>query len=159
MNKLQLILLFALVVPSKHCELMMHTATWLGVIAMVLSTLPFLFRVYGVYYDSLTAKVFFSCIWLLAVAIFPVVEIHHTAPATVPPDYVCSSHSVNKFTFIALLPMVIFDLVVFIAISFRVVKVYTPHTHRRRIWRTFVTGEGIGTIPKALLRTGQFYFL
>ena len=145
--------------PLNDCKVMLYTFASLGVVAGWLSMLLFLFRVNSVYHDSLLAKGFFICMWMFACIGFLAIPTQYTATGPTPPNSLCTVLSIKGFTSIALFPVAIFDLIVFGAISFRVVKVFTPHTHWLGICKTFVTGADIGAIPRTLLRTGQLYVL
>lgn len=159
MKKLiDLTLQFALVTPSANCTAVMYTVGSLGVLAAWLSTSLFLFRVNGVFYESLRGKIFFSCMWFFAVVGIVVFPFQYTASAPTPPHALCAVHSVKRFAFLALVPVAIFDWMVFGAISFRVIWLFTPHNHWTGVFRAFTIGGDIGIVPKALLRTGQFYF-
>ena len=145
--------------PSRNCQVLIRTLAWLAITATSVSTLLFLFRVNGVYYDSLRARVCFSCMWLFAFATLLVFPMQYTAAASMPPHALCSILSVKRYSFLPLIPVAFYDWVIFGAISFRVMKVFAPNTHWRGMCKAFITGADIGTIPRALLRTGQFYFL
>lgn len=138
---------------------MLHTTLWLGVIAAWMNTLLFLFRVNGVFYDSLRRKICFGCTWLFSVVVLPTFPTQYTAAVSTPPNDLCAIQAVKRLAFLSLFPVAIFDWAVFIAISIRVIRLFAPHSHWRGLCKTFVTGADIGTIPRALLRTGQFYFL
>ena len=148
-----------LVTPWADCKVARFIAGWIGVAAVLLSSSLFLCRVNSVFYGSLRAKVLFSCMWLLSAIGAVVYPSHYTAAAPTPPYALCAIKSVKRFAFLSLLPMVIFDWVVFGAISARVITVFAPHTHWRGMCKIFTTGEDIGVIPRVLLRTGQLYFL
>ena len=150
---------FGLVMPLNDCKVMLCTFASLGVMAGWLSTLLFLFRVNGVYYDSSLARRFFTCMWVFACIGFLAIPFQYAATTPTPPDTLCIVLSIKRFTSLALFPVAMFDLVVFSAVSFRVIKIFTPHTHWPRICKTFITGAVIGTIPRALLCTGQLYVL
>ena len=150
---------FGLVMPLNDCKVMLCTFASLGVMAGWLSTLLFLFRVNGVYYDSSLARRFFTCMWVFACTGCLALPVQYAAAAPSPPDSLCVVLSIKRFTSLAMFPVAMFDLVVFGAISFRVVKIFTPHTHWLGICKTFITCADIGTIPEALLRTGQLYVL
>ena len=131
----------------------------MGVASVWSSTLLFLFRVNGVFYGSSRAKVFFTSMWLFAVFSALVFPSHYTAAAPTPPHALCAIASAKRFAFLSLVPIAIFDWVVFGAISIRVIMVFAPQNHWRGMCRAFITGADIGVVPRALLRTGQSYFL
>ena len=94
-----------------------------------------------------------------AVICIIVLPSQYTGATPTPPHALCAVHSVKRFSIILLFPVAIFDWLVFVAISIRVVRIFAPHNHWRDMFKAFATGRGMGIIPKALLRTGQFYFL
>lgn len=149
----------SLVIPLVNCKVLMYTVGWLGAVAGWLSTSLFLFRVHGVFYEYLPARLFFSFMWFSAVICIIVLPSQYTGATPTPPHALCAVHSVKRFSIILLFPVAIFDWLVFVAISIRVVRIFAPHNHWRDMFKAFATGRGMGIIPKALLRTGQFYFL
>ena len=117
----------ALVTPCADCKVIIYTAGWVGVAAVWSSTYLFLCRVNSVFYESLRAKIFFSCMWLFGVISILVLPSQYTAAAPTPPHALCAIKSVKRFAFLLLIPVGLFDWVVFGAISVRVIAIFAPH--------------------------------
>ena len=147
------------VIPRADCKVIIYTAGWVGVAAVWSSTYLFLCRVNSVFYESLRAKSFFSCMWLFGVISILILPSQYTAAAPTPPHALCAIKSVKRFAYLLLIPVGLFDWVVFGAISVRVIAIFAPHDHWRGMCKAFTTGADVGVLPRALLRTGQFYFL
>ena len=149
----------ALVTRCADCKVIIYTAGWIGVAATCSSTYLFLCRVNSVFYESSRAKFCFSCMWLFGVMSVLVLPSQYTAAVPKPPHALCVIKSVKRFAFLLLMPVALFDWVVFWAISIRVITIFVPHNHWRGVCKAFTTCADIGVLPRALLRTGQFYFL
>lgn len=137
---------------------MAHTVGWLGGAAGSFTTLLFLFRANSVYYDSVSAKVHLTCMWLIAAVghlVFPLT----LSSLPLPPNSLCVVESIEKFSVASISVVAIFDWAIFCCIAFRVVQMYAPDTQWQEKCRIFITGAGTSSIPRTLLRTGHFYIL
>ena len=144
--------------PLRDCRSIMYTVGWIGVAAGLSSSLLFLFRVNGVYYDSLSARICFTCMWLITAGCLLILPAPYMA-APSQPYSLCIIVSSKRFGIALVIPVAIFDWVVFLAISHRVIQLYGPHTDWRGRFKMLVTGAGTSAIPRTLLRTGQFYIM
>ena len=144
--------------PLRDCRFIVYTVGWVGVAAGLSSALLFLFRVNGVYYDSLTARTCFTCMWLITAGCLLFLPVPYTA-APAQPNSLCVIVSSKRFGVALLIPVAIFDWVVFLAISLRVIQLYGPQTHWCARLKMLVTGAGTSAIPRTLLRTGQLYIM
>lgn len=143
----------------KSCNTLLHVFTWIALASVFTSSSLFLFRVCGVYHDSMCAKCIFWVVWLTGLFGTLVIPFSLTA-APLPPwaGGLCVVASARRLSVIPSIAFGLFDLMVYIAISCRTINTHTMHTRWKRC-RAFFTGEDMGPVYKALLRTGQIYFL
>lgn len=145
------------VLPLKNCNRMLHAVCWLGAGASILSTLLFLLRVNSVFFDSKGAKRMFTILWGATSISLLVLPFSFTAE-TSELDGLCIISSLSRLGSIPSLTVGVFDLTIFISISYRIMTQDTTISVRKR-FVAFITGTNIGPVSKALVRTGQLYFL
>ncbi|KAK7685239.1 hypothetical protein QCA50_011602 [Cerrena zonata] len=146
----------AIVLPRNNCVTPTHVVTWLGTAAAWLSTLLFLFRVNSVFYNLKPARIFFTFLWFIAAIGCLVVPFSFTA-APVQPGGLCVVATVSRLGVIPSLSIAVFDLCVYLSISYRTIN-FRATPNKWAACKAFFTGENTGTITKALLHTGQLYF-
>lgn len=150
-------LIFLLVLPIRDCNTPARIATWMGAVAGCLNTLLFLFRVNGVFWNHKPAKAFFTTLWVItSIGIFAV-PFSLTAGLVHPGD-MCIIQSMSKFAIIPSLMVAIFDLTVYVSISYQTINFQMAHS-KIEMCKAFFTGTHTGPVTEALLRTGQLYFL
>lgn len=108
------------------------------------------------FYDVRPVCVIFTLLWLATFASF-------TAPFTfvgvhIGPTKECILRSVEKSTSAGFVAIVIYDTMVFIAISVRLLLDNPADGWIARI-KLFFSGEKMGYLSRALLQTGQLYYL
>jgi hypothetical protein len=117
----------------------------------------FFFRVKGVYYDNKLVQVLFGVMWLLLVA----------STLTIPPaikgahirtTQICMMVKVEDYEAVAAFLNALFDTLVFLAVSYRIMT-STPEGSVRTQAGTFFRGDGLSSISRALLQGGQLYYL
>ena len=147
-------------IPNNDCQKIVPIAEWFMVLSMVLNSLLFVFRVRAVYLNSTKVTVIFGILWLTTLSqllppiaselnITDVGEINDCAAILEMKSWV-----VTGFIFTAA-----FDTAVFIAISMQVLG----FTGNIRTWKerasSFIHGKELGNITRAVLQTGQLYYL
>ena len=130
---------------------------WLAVTATWLSTLLFLFRVNVVFLDFKPARCMFVLLWATAAIAAGFNPFFFTAGSTQPTNLCVVTFS-NKLRLIPPLTVAIFDNTVYASILYRTINFYAPHNKWAR-FKAFFTGRDTGPVYKALLRSGQIYFL
>lgn len=78
--------------------------------------------------------------------------------APVQPGGLCVVATVSRLGVIPSLSIAVFDLCVYLSISYRTIN-FRATPNKWAACKAFFTGENTGTITKALLHTGQLYFL
>ena len=136
---------------------MVHIIGRLGGISGALTTLLFLFRVNSVFYNCRCARVFSTLLWGLAALGVLVVPFSFSS-TPVPPKSLCAISTIKKFGFVPSISVALFDFGVYVSISYRTINPRAVHTPWA-IFKAFFTGTKTGPITKALLHTGQLYFL
>lgn len=139
------------------CNRMIKATCWLGSGAACSSTLLFLLRVNCVFFDSRRARMLFTALWILASLSLLSVPFSYY-DSTKGPDGLCIVLSLSRFVSIPSFTIGVFDMTVFISISHRITAQCINHTWWKRCI-TFFTATEIGLMSRALLRTGQLYFL
>ncbi|CAL1707957.1 unnamed protein product [Somion occarium] len=74
------------------------------------------------------------------------------------PTRYCIVSNVTKFSSIGFISVAIFDTSVFVAISIHMISFSMETTWRGRL-KLFLSGHGMGHVSRALLQTGQMYYL
>ena len=108
------------------------------------------------FYDIRSVCVLFTVLWLSTFGSF-------TAPFTfvgrhIGPTRECIIRSVEKSTSAGFVAIVIYDTMVFIAISLRLL-LDNPADGWIARFKLFFSGEKMGYLSRALLQTGQMYYL
>ena len=142
-----------------HCNTAVHVLSALGTITTCLGTFLFLVRAKSVFFEWRRAQYGFTVLWLLAIA-----AVISTAPFSfsgvgVEPRGLCAVSRVGQIEAVGSISVAIFDTVVFTSISLRVLSLDGLRMERRAILKAFFLAPNVGPVCRALLRTGQLYFL
>ena len=148
--------MFQIVAPLNDCQIVIRAVGWFGAFAVPLNASLFLLRIWGVFYDIRSVCVLFTVLWLSTFGSF-------TAPFTfvgrhIGPTRECIIRSVEKSTSAGFVAIVIYDTMVFIAISLRLLLDNPADGWIARL-KLFFSGEKMGYLSRALLQTGQMYYL
>jgi len=145
------------VAPVAHCQLLLNFIAVFFVIAMPATSLLFFYRVRAVWSNSKVVSYFFGFMWFvifgLCVPIPWAVKGGHIGPTQR-----CINTVVHWFTSPPIVANAIYDTLIFLAISFRIVS-YTivGETWQARL-KCFVSGDGLPRLSKGLLQGGQLYY-
>ena len=150
-------IMVVLSIEHRACGRLIKGVCWLSSVACCLSTLLFLLRVNCVFFDSRRAKALFTSLWILVALSLLVIPFTYAGYAQ-EPDGLCIITSQRILGQIPLSTIGIFDLVVFVSISHRITTQCVTRTWPEKCI-AFFSGIGIGTISRALMRTGQLYFV
>lgn len=133
------------------------TVIWFETLSLIFNSSLFLLRVIAVYGDSSRKlKAGFIFVWsttFLAIS----------GPLSVQTDVAFIDCDINKMK--APLPpgfeaVTIFDTLVFVAISVKVLKINSIWHFPGKSWvMSFICGDGLNHLSKVLLRSGQIYYL
>lgn len=128
----------------------------LGSTTTCLGSYLFLVRARGVFFQSRKARNAFSILWLMmAIGVVSTTPFAFLA-TSVEPHGLCAVSHVSPAEAVVSIAVSIFDTAVFIAISYRAV---TFHGSASISIKAFFRGLNAGPISRALLETGQLYFL
>lgn len=134
-----------------------HLISWSGTLAACLSSFLFLIRAHAVFYESRRAKIVLSILWALGClgalsAPFSFKEGH------IGKTQICTMLGVDKIGAAGAVAVGVFDTVIFVASYYRVVILTLGSNLRERV-RGVIEGAEIGQVAKAIMQTGQLYYL
>lgn len=143
---------------DSHCNTLIHAITGLATATTCMGTYLFLKRARSVFFHSKWARAVFTALWFIAVG-----GVISTTPfsfygASVNPTGLCVVSKVSKIESVGSLCVAAFDITVFVTISYRVL-VMERKLGRWAVVHAFFFGAKAGKVTRALLRTGQLYFL
>ncbi|CAL1707958.1 unnamed protein product [Somion occarium] len=144
------------VAPQKHCGRALQVLSWFGAFAVPCNGLLFFLRVRGVFHHSRLTVAGFAILWLSTLSALS--APFGFQPVNIGPTAFCLIGGAAKYSAAGFVTIAIFDTIVFSAITFRVLSFAVEDTWRGRI-RAFMKGQGVGHVSKALLQTGQLYYL
>lgn len=148
----------SIVITSLDCNSAIQAATWITSFAISSNALLFLIRVNTVYHDSRLARTVFTLLWLATFASLVGPWAVDSSKIGSGPASFCAITTAAKYTGTVWAISALFDTVVFIAISIRVLSLSLASTWRSR-FKAFIRGQGLGRLTRALLKTGQLYYL
>ena len=127
--------------------------------SLILTSLLFLVRAHGVYHDFRPARVIFTLCWIIKVIGAFFIPFSYTA-APVQPRNMCIISSIKELIIIPTFAMALFDITVFLSISYRATISHRQDGGWMRCKR-FFSGSNtcLGPLSRAVLHTGQLYFL
>ncbi|CAL1708181.1 unnamed protein product [Somion occarium] len=142
--------------PLSNCQTMINITGWFGAFALPCNSMLFLLRIRGVFFNSRIITIIFSLLWLSTLASF-------TAPFTftannIGPTDNCIITRVDERSSAGFFSIGVFDTMVFIAITIRILS-FNPTISWSERLRTFWSGKNMGRVSRALLQTGQLYYL
>ena len=145
-----------LAAPLHSCsQVLLVTALFSGFTTPLNSSL-FLLRIWGVFYGCKRIIAFFSILWLSTFTSFPSAFAVKSHP--IGPTNHCIVNAAPHLVSLSFIVATVFDTLVFLAITLTIVfdspvEGWKARTH------LFFKGKNIGHISRALLQTGQLYYL
>ena len=127
-----------------------------GAFIAPLNSSLFLLRIWGVFYGSKPVISLFSILWLSTFASFP--SIFAIKSHSIGPTNYCIVQNAPHLVSLAFTVTVVFDTLVFLAITFRIIFDSPVQGWKARLG-LFFNGKNIDRISKALLQTGQVYYM
>ncbi|KAF9241316.1 hypothetical protein BU15DRAFT_73442 [Melanogaster broomeanus] len=144
--------------PVPNCGVMVLNVRVFGVVATAASSYLFLKRVHAVFIQNRIVCHVFTFLWIAAFGASLVVL---PGPLT---DYYeiantkhCTNHPLPSYVSTAFIGPVVFDGLVFVAITYKIFAFHSPS--RPRSWKEFVCGEALPRLSRAVLQGGQQYYL
>ena len=134
-----------------------HLISWSGTLAACLSSFLFLIRAHAVFYESKGAKITLSILWALGslgalTAPFSFKEGH------IGKTQICTMLEVDRIGVAGAVAVGVFDTAIFVASYYKVVILTLGDNLRERV-RGVIEGAEIGQVSKAIMQTGQLYYL
>lgn len=139
-----------------------HIATVIGtslcVASVGCSSYLFLQRVCAIYADSPRVRFFFSTFWSSYHLSNIGTVIVSTRPTFIPGTHHFQDAGVNRILASSVLAAITFDSCVFIAISYKVMSTHALVDGRVQ-WSSLVSGKALTPLSRAVLQSGQQYYL
>ncbi|KAI0790051.1 hypothetical protein C8Q75DRAFT_137795 [Abortiporus biennis] len=139
-----------------NCQAITQAFNWFAGLSICITSLLFFFRIRAVFFNSPATTIGFFLLWLATctslIAPFVVRAITQN-------HNFCVISEVSIWTFIPFIVVAIHDTFVFFAINIRLTQYHSVRVDGQTAWQTFFSGTGMSTISKALLTTGQLYYL
>ena len=142
--------------PTSSCTVSLYIGTTFGAIAMPMNALLFLIRVNAVYHHSRLAMMIFILTWLPTCT--TIMSPWSIVGSNIGPTSYCIISSTTKHAGFIFLIFTLFDTVIFIAVTLHILSMSSLPS-RGSWFKTCINGKGLGKLSKALLYTGQLYYL
>ena len=144
------------VAPLRSCSQALLVTALFGAFIIPLNSSLFLLRIWGAFYGSKPIIALFSILWLSTFASFPsvfAIKIHPIGPTSY-----CIIDAAPHLVSLSFIVTAIYDTLVFLAITLKIIS--DSHVEG---WKActglFLKGKNVGRISRALLQTGQAYYL
>ncbi|KZP13613.1 hypothetical protein FIBSPDRAFT_1049312, partial [Athelia psychrophila] len=145
-------------IPTGHCPPLVALYAACAATRAISTSFLFFLRVRAVYLCSRFATVFFGILWLI-MAILNIIADASIAPGHPTATHHCTTAQNPQTTNYPSTASFLFDTIIFIAISYRLAAdAATEQSWRARL-QSVVTGKGLLRISRALMVSGQLYYL
>ncbi|TCD61989.1 hypothetical protein EIP91_007653, partial [Steccherinum ochraceum] len=144
------------VAPVDNCHALAKAIGWCGACALPLNSLLFFFRIRAVFSQNTPVIAFFFFLWL---ATFSAISAPFGVDGThIGTTRFCVNSDVQSFSSAGIVVGAVHDTLVFLAITTRLVMFSLADTWVER-FKAFLSGKGMGNVSRAVLHTGQLYYL
>lgn len=144
------------VAPLNDCQAAIQAVSWFAAFACPCNSFLIFVRARGVFYRNKIIAWGFFALWLTTFASlttpFSYDAVH------LGPTKACINDVVKRFSAASFVAIAAFDTTVFIAISLKVSSYGMTEGWKGRL-KSIFTGKGVGYVSKALLQTGQLYYM
>ncbi|ESK89350.1 hypothetical protein Moror_16268 [Moniliophthora roreri MCA 2997] len=145
--------------PGPDCVKLEFGITSCWVIAISSSSFLFLRRVMAVFADSRSIRFVFSFLWVANVGISVVTPVGSRASPLEDTGY-CINGGIKHYVGAATIMPLVFDSLVFLAISYKILTSHGPGDETGWSWRTiFLPKKTLPRLSRAMFRGGQQYYL
>ncbi|KAI0783197.1 hypothetical protein C8Q75DRAFT_811017 [Abortiporus biennis] len=153
-------------IAHNNCNEVDKAAAWTGVITMSLNCLLFFFRIRAVFFNYSYIVGFYFFLWLCTLGGLAVTRPIHGA--NVGPTNICQTTNVRPSMSAAFILVGVHDTLVYTGITIRLVilssNIYTDADSAANVgfvhtFKTFFRGDRTGRLTKALIQSGQLYYL
>ena len=164
-----------IVAPIGNCNALKYVEGVFAEIAIPSTSLLFLFRVKAIYNHSRIVKAFFDFLWLAIACLSILIMIGRTTGMylvvqcdvcgdnysvdRIPYTRRCTEGLAHVYTMVPIILTAVNDTLIFIAISYRMVSLSMVSGTWSARAKSFFTGDGLHHLSKALLQSGQVYYL
>ncbi|KAH8103809.1 hypothetical protein BXZ70DRAFT_1051449 [Cristinia sonorae] len=144
------------IAPIPDCHALAKTIGWLAAVSLPLNCLLFFFRIRALFHGNNVVIAFFGVLWLSTLATI-------TAPFGVDGAHMgntrfCVNTAVKEYASVGFIVGAVHDTIVFLTITTKLSTHSTAGSWKGR-FQAFVSGGGMGSVSRALLKTGQLYYL
>ncbi|TFK47489.1 hypothetical protein OE88DRAFT_1738410 [Heliocybe sulcata] len=153
-----MVLLVYPVGTSERCQAVQEALAWCYVVAAPSIALLFFFRVSAVFQTNPRVRAVFAFLWACVVAAAFTVPFSVTV-AEIADTRRCVDLDVASFSSSTVIVNWINDSLVFLAISWRLMRFSTVGDTWRDRLRSFISGAGFSRLSRSLLQGGQMYYL
>jgi len=143
--------------PVAHCQNFLYFVASSFVLAMPATSLLFFFRVRAVWSNSKIITAFFGMLWLGNLGTSVLVPFAVDG-AHIGTTQRCIDTAVRSYASTPIVLNAINDTLIFIAISLRIVAFTVAGDTWGAHIRSFVSGDGLPRMSRALLQGGQLYY-
>ncbi|KAF7976454.1 hypothetical protein HWV62_6701 [Athelia sp. TMB] len=155
---LLVVALFA-IAPQGQCRALQLCSSIFSVLTTTATSFLFLLRVRAVYSNSNSVTAAFGCLWFIMIAA-AACQMKGEGTELIPNTQLCTQSSLHNYLLI--IPSAVLcvtDTIFFLAISYRLAGNYASGEGWRAWARAFVHGDGLYSLSRSLLKSGQAYFL
>ncbi|CAA7262452.1 unnamed protein product [Cyclocybe aegerita] len=147
----------AIDIPCKRYGMIVD---WLFAVVVPMTSLLFLIRIYAIFNGNRRVRTFFTVMWLAVFAGSLTPGLGLTA-ANIGPTKYCKQVNVESYVAAAAVIPLVNDTLVFLAISWKLMKNAHLELHpmRRTGFRVFFRGDYLPSFSRGLLQDGQVYYL
>ncbi|KZP16261.1 hypothetical protein FIBSPDRAFT_866100 [Athelia psychrophila] len=141
-----------------NCAALVAGLTTISSVAIASTSFLFFLRVRAVYLRSRTITILFGALWVVTSS----VGIGFSALAALDVDrvpYTPYCNSTSKHNYIPVTMAFVHDTMVFLAISYRLATDAVAAADRRSRVLSIVTGKGLFSLSRSLMKGGQLYYL
>ncbi|KAF7334216.1 hypothetical protein MSAN_02382900 [Mycena sanguinolenta] len=146
------------VAPVENCNALELSVDTCAVFSQVSTAMLFFLRVTAVWHPNKIAYVVFSILWIAVLGAFI------TAPLGIRAAHIgltmqCTTTAVPANTKVSMIVPLINDTVIFFAINYRILAHTIVADSSMARLRVFFGGNGLSTLSRALLESGQHFYL
>ncbi|KAF9241308.1 hypothetical protein BU15DRAFT_60935 [Melanogaster broomeanus] len=144
--------------PVAQCEVLALNVIVVWVIASAASSYLFLKRVHAVFLQDRNVWLFFTFLWLtgFGTSFLSLADPLHEYYEFADTKH-CISRKVEEYQSIAFIVPGLFDTLVFLAVTYKILMSHRVSTPRS--WRAFWCGEALPRLSRAVLQGGQQYYM
>ncbi|KZP07076.1 hypothetical protein FIBSPDRAFT_965946 [Athelia psychrophila] len=145
------------VASVSRCQALLYSLGVFFIISLPSTSLLFFIRLRAVFSHSNVVVYFFGLLWVAVLAVSPLYMVHLQA-SQIPFTARCNIISAEQYSITPLILASLNDTFIFFAISFRLIATSVDAVSFRTGLQAFFRGNGLHSVSKALLQTGQAYY-